>query len=132
LDQARSYLTCHTNCKIEIVIDDQERLPVIPQVDDILLSQANETKYINNVGLTCELSKVLGFSSWQDILENKAGSHNVPFQSFPETEPNNTGINSTSQGYETMGQHLTISITKQYDNRSFIPAEAEGNWQVWD
>lgn len=119
----------YSNCPLSLK-DDQERLPVIPQVDDILLSQANETKYINNVGLTCELSKVLGFSSWQDILENKAGSHNVPFQSFPETEPNNTGINSTSQGYETMGQHLTISITKQYDNRSFIPAEAEGNWQA--
>ena len=115
------------------MIDDQERLPVIPQVDDISLSQANETKYINNVGLTCELSKVLGLSLRQDILENNAGSHNVPFQaSFPETEPNNMGINSTSQGYATMGQHLTINITKQHENRSFIQAEAEGNWQVWD
>jgi hypothetical protein len=76
-------------------------------VDYSSLSQANETRCINNVELTCELSKILGFSSWQDTLENSSESHNVPFQpSFPETQSNNMGINSTSQGYEVMEQHF--------------------------
>lgn len=106
------YLTCRTNCKFEILIADQERLPVI-----------------NNVGLTCEPSKVLEFSSWQDILENKAGSHNAPFQHFfPETQFNDMGINSTSQGYEVMGKHLSIGISNHWENGSLI--QNKGNWQV--
>ncbi|CAJ2677063.1 unnamed protein product [Trifolium pratense] len=92
-----------SNCPLPLK-DDQQRLPVIPKVDYISLSQPNETKCINNIGLTCELSKILGFSSCQDILENHSGSHNVPFQpSFPETQSNNMGINGTSQGYEPSG-----------------------------
>ena len=72
------------------MIDYQERLPLI-----------------NNVELTYEPSQLLGFSSWQEILENNAGSHNVPFHpSFQETQPVDMGENSTFQGYEVTGQHL--------------------------
>lgn len=101
--------------------DGQEKLPVIAGVNNIPLSQANKAEDINNVGLTYETSKLLGFSSWEDILENNGGSHHVPFQpSFPETQPSNMGINSnSSQGDEIMGQYLNGSLT-----------QAEGNWQV--
>lgn len=111
--------------------DDQEKLSIIPNVNYISPSQANKTKYINNVGLTYEPSKLSVFSSWEDILENNAGNHHVPFQSsFPETQLNNFGINSNaSQGDEGMGQHFTISIAKQHENGNLI--QAEGNWQVF-
>ncbi|GAU19109.1 hypothetical protein TSUD_79320 [Trifolium subterraneum] len=79
-----------SNCPLPFK-DDQQRLPVIPKVDYISLSQANETKCLNSVGFTCELSKILGYSSWQDTLENSgSGSDNM-------------GINSTSQGFEPSG-----------------------------
>lgn len=94
------------------MIDDQERLPVI-----------------NNAGLTYDPSKLLGFSSWQDIFENNVGSHNVPFQPFfPETHFSDMRTNSTSQGYEVIGQHLSIGITKHHENRSLL--QDKGNWQV--
>ncbi|KAJ1379892.1 P-loop containing nucleoside triphosphate hydrolase [Sesbania bispinosa] len=110
--------------------DDQEKLPVIPGVNYIPLSQANKIKDIHNVGLTYEPSKFLGFSSWESTLESNAGSHHVPFQpSFPETQSNNTGINSSpSPGDEIMAQHFTISIAKQHGNGSLI--QAEGSWQA--
>jgi len=130
-DQARSYLTCHTNCKIGIVIDDQERLLVFRQVDYIPLSQANEARFINNVGSACEPSKLLGYSSWQHILDNTDASYDVLFQpSFPEIQSNNMEINSTSQPYEVMGQPFSSSIVKQHQNGSLI--QNEGNWQVLD
>ncbi|KAJ1398660.1 P-loop containing nucleoside triphosphate hydrolase, partial [Sesbania bispinosa] len=110
--------------------DDQEKFPVIPGVNYIPLSQANKIKDIHNVGLTYEPSKFLGFSSWESTLESNAGSHHVPFQpSLLETQPNNTGINSSpSQGDEIMAQHFTISIAKQHGNGSLI--QAEGSWQA--
>lgn len=110
--------------------DDQEKLSGIPGVNYISLSQANKIKDIDNVGLTYEPQKFLGFSSWEDVLENNNGSQHMPFQpSFPETQPDNMGINSNlSEGDEIMGPLFTTNIAKQHVNGS--PIQVEGNWQV--
>ncbi|XP_024628302.2 calmodulin-binding transcription activator 3 isoform X2 [Medicago truncatula] len=120
-----------SNCSLPLK-DDQERLPVFRQVDYIPLSQANETRHINNVGSACEPSKLLGYySSWQHILDNTAASYDELFQpSFPEIQSNNMEINSTSQQYEVMGQPFSSTITKQHQNGSLI--QSVGNWQVLD
>nr|KYP49260.1 Calmodulin-binding transcription activator 3 [Cajanus cajan] len=113
------------------LIDDQEKLPVIPGVNYISLTQGNKMKDIHNFGLTYESSKPFGLSSWEGILENNAESQHVPFQPlFPETQPDNMGFNSNfSQGDEIMVPHLTTSITEQHENGSLI--QAEGNWQAY-
>ncbi|KEH20826.1 calmodulin-binding protein [Medicago truncatula] len=118
-----------SNCSLPLK-DDQERLPVFRQVDYIPLSQANETRHINNVGSACEPSKLLGYySSWQHILDNTAASYDELFQpSFPEIQSNNMEINSTSQQYEVMGQPFSSTITKQHQNGSLI--QSVGNWQA--
>ncbi|RZB96762.1 calmodulin-binding transcription activator 1-like isoform X2 [Glycine soja] len=112
--------------------DDQEKLPIIPGVNYISLTQDNKNKDILNAGLTYESPKPLGFYSWEGILENNAGSQHVHFQPlFPGTQPDNMGINSNfSQGEEIMVPYLTTSIAKQHENGSII--KAEGNWQVYD
>lgn len=115
---------------IETGTDDQEKLPIIPGVNYISLTQDNKNKDILNAGLTYESPKPLGFYSWEGILENNAGSQHVHFQPlFPGTQPDNMGINSNfSQGEEIMVPYLTTSIAKQHENGSLI--QAEGNWQV--
>ncbi|KAL2343063.1 hypothetical protein Fmac_004348 [Flemingia macrophylla] len=112
------------------LINDQEKLPAIPGVNYIPLTQGDKMKDILNFGLAYESSKPLGFSSWEGILENNAGSQHVPFQPlFPETQPDNTGINdSFFQGDEIMVPHVTTSIAKKNENGSLM--QAEGNWQA--
>ncbi|KAL5175629.1 Calmodulin-binding transcription activator 2 [Glycine soja] len=114
------------------LINDQEKLPIIPGVNYISLTQDNKNKDILNAELTYESPKPLGFYSWEGILENNAGSQHVHFQPlFPGTQPDNMGINSNfSQGEEIMVPYLTTSIAKQHENGSII--KAEGNWQVYD
>ncbi|XP_061344118.1 calmodulin-binding transcription activator 3-like [Gastrolobium bilobum] len=111
------------------LINDQEVLFDTPGVNYISLGQANKIKDFDNVGLAYESQKLFGFSSGEDILENKVGSQHVFFQpSFPETR-DNMGINSNpSQGDEIMRPLFTTSIAKQHENGSFI--QAEGNWQA--
>ncbi|KAK7399555.1 hypothetical protein VNO78_10740 [Psophocarpus tetragonolobus] len=100
--------------------DDQEKLPVI---------QDKKIIDIHNLGLTYESPKPLGFSSWEGILENNAGSQPVPFQPlFPEAQPNNMGINrSFSQG--VMVPHLTTCIAKLQEYGTL--KQAEGNSQAY-
>ncbi|XP_058758872.1 calmodulin-binding transcription activator 1-like [Vicia villosa] len=135
-EEAESAFNSHANSDFHSFLEMQH--PVVQKIKAQQLADFNcplplkdgleRLPVINNVGLTCEPSKLLGFSSWQDILENNAGSHNVPFQHFfPETQFNDMGINSTSQGYEVMGQHLSIGITNHHENGSLI--EDKGNWQ---
>lgn len=112
------------------LINDQEKFPVIPGVNYISLTESHKVKDIHNVGLY-QSPKPLGFSSWESILENNAGSQHVPFQPlYPGTQPDNMGINSNfSQGDEIMMPHLTTSIAKQLENGSLV--QAEGNWQAY-
>lgn len=78
-------------------------------------------------GFTYDPSKLLGSSSWQDILENNVGSHNMPFQLFfSETQFSDMRTNGTSQGHEVMGQHLNINITKHHENKSIL--QDHGDW----
>lgn len=101
-------------------------------MNHISFSQANTTNYIDNLGLTYEPAKLLGFSSWGDFIENNVGNHHVPFQPlFHETQPNSMGINSNlSQGNDLTGKHCTAGVGKHHENGSLI--QAEGNWQVLD
>ncbi|XP_027360473.1 calmodulin-binding transcription activator 1-like isoform X2 [Abrus precatorius] len=118
--------SAHASEYEEAESDDQEKFSAIPGVNYISLPEGNnKIKDIHNVGLTYESLKPLGFSSWEGILENNAGSQHAPFQpSFPETKPVNMGINSHfSQGDEIMVPHFTTSTAKQHEYGSLIPSE---------
>lgn len=118
------------SCTIETGTDEQKKLPGIAEVNYISLTQDRKIIDIHNYGLTYESPKPLGFSSWEDILENNGGSQHVPFQPlFPEMQPDNMGVNSNfCRGDDIIAPHLTTSIAKLHDNGSLI--QAEGSWQV--
>ncbi|XP_047149182.1 calmodulin-binding transcription activator 1 [Vigna umbellata] len=111
------------------LINEQKKLPVIDDMNYISLTQDRKFIDIHNGGLTYESPKPLGFSSWEDILENNGESQHMPFQPlFPEMQPDEMAVNSSfCQGYDIMVPHLTTSIAKLHDNGSLI--QAEGSWQ---
>ncbi|CAJ1938111.1 unnamed protein product [Sphenostylis stenocarpa] len=113
------------------LINDREKLPAIAEVNYSSYTQNQNIIDIHNVGLTYESPKPLGFSSWEDILENNGGSQHVPFHSlFPETQPDNMGVNRNfCQGDDIMVPQLTTNIAKLHDNESLV--QAEGSWQAY-
>jgi len=115
---------------IEIGTDEQKKLPVSAEVNYISLTQDRKIVDIHNGGLIYESPKPLGFSSWEDILENNGGSRHMPFQPlFPEMQPDDMAVSSNfCQGYDIMVPHLATSMAKLHDNGSLI--QAEGSWQV--
>ncbi|CAL5214419.1 unnamed protein product [Lathyrus oleraceus] len=123
-EEAESAFNSHANSDFYSFLEMQH--PVVPKIKAQQLADFNCPLPLK--GLTYDPSKLLGFSSWQDIFENNVGSHNVPFQPFfPETHFSDMRTNSTSQGYEVIGQHLSIGITKHHENRSLL--QDKGNWQ---
>ncbi|XP_027920339.1 calmodulin-binding transcription activator 3 isoform X2 [Vigna unguiculata] len=110
-------------------INEQKKLPVNAEVNYISLTQDRKIIDIHNGGLIYESPKPLGFSSWEDILENNGGNQHMPFQPlFPEMQPDDMAVSSNfCQGYDIMVPHLTTSMAKLHDNGSLI--QAEGSWQ---